>query len=246
MAMLRDYSVKKSLFQREDGSFYAFSEEQFRNHLGAAEEVVAAFNKLSRELVKFEDMEEKVKNKDYFFGILENGGDFIRNDYRKTLEKELKDISFFKGKRASLIQDAIDSIPGEIFETIVKYKKEAARAGTGLAKPVFLKDLVFSLADDRSCLMVGLCEEYKEDLKAALTENVPESKVKDCEAFIQALEILRRLHEKGVSLTGVTGIDGLYWPGLVENFLREEREGGFSYPLDIESVVLKMTYKRNK
>lgn len=236
--------ARKSLYQREDGSFYLFSEDQFNDHLSRALAVVAAYNELSRALSRFEDLESKITKEEYFLGILFEGGEVIRNEYRKTLERELKGISFFKTKRAALIEESVQEIPAEIFQAIEKSRAEARRESSGLSKQITREDLVLTLSDDSSCFWVSLSEQYKEDLKASLVENVPEDKIKKSQSFLEAMKILRQLDEEGAYLLGHTMPGGGYVSGIMEGFMHRNAEGKFAIDLTLDNVVTRLGYKR--
>ena len=236
---------RKELFQREDGSHYLFSEEKFSDHLTRAMSAIAAYNSLSKALVRFEDIEDKAKKKDYLLGIITEGGDHIRNEYRKTLEKELKGISFFRAKRAALIEESIDAIPSEIFETIEKYLSEARRESAGIARPVTAEDLVLKLADDKSCLWVGLSKKYEDELRAALVQDVPEEKIKISEKLIEAVKILQDIAKEGAHLGGVATPSGVINPGIVETLIVPDNQGNFK-PLSLGDIVTRLYIKPNK
>lgn len=240
-----DLTVKKELFRRDNGSYYLFSEDQFNNHLNRAFGVIAAYNGLSKALSQFEDIADKAKKKDYLLGIINEGGDHIRNEYRKTLEKELKGISFFRAKRAALIEESIDAIPSEIFETIDKYLTEARRESAGIAKPVAAEDLTFTLADDKSCLWVGLAKKYEEDLKSSLMQEVPDDKIKASEKLIDGLNILRELVSEGAVLTGTYTPTGQYIPGIVEDYIGLNMQGELK-PLSVGEIVTRLYIKPKK
>lgn len=238
---IRDINVKRDLYKREDGSYYLFSEDQFNDHLYRAMEVVGAYNRLSKALVKFEDLEEKAKKKSYLLGIITEGEEYVRNEYRNTLEKELKGISFFRAKRASLIEESIDAIPSEIFDIIRKFRTEASQAGEGLGKRITAEDLTLTLADDKSCLWVGLSKKYEEDLKASLVKDVPDSEICASEKLLEAVKILRELRSEGAVLTGSYSPSGTYFPGIVEGLIVSDKE-----VLSIEDVVGKVFFKPKK
>lgn len=240
-----DFYFKKQLYKREDGSHYLFSEEKFSDHLNRAFSAVAAYNSLSKALVKFEDIEDKAKKKDYLLGIINEGGDHIRNEYRKTLEKELKGISFFRAKRAALIEESIDAIPSEIFETIDKYLTEARRESAGIAKPVAAEDLTFTLADDKSCLWVGLSKKYEEGLRAALVQDVPEERIKICEKFIEAVSMLQDVAREGAHLGGNVNPSGVITAGIVEGFVVPKLDGEYK-PLELGDIVTRLYIKPRK
>lgn len=240
-----DFYFKKQLYKREDGSHYLFSEEKFSDHLNRAFGAVAAYNSLSKALVKFEDIEDKAKKKDYLLGIINEGGDHIRNEYRKTLEKELKGISFFRAKRAALIEESIDAIPSEIFETIDKYLTEARRESAGIAKPVAAEDLTFTLADDKSCLWVGLSKKYEEELRAALVQDVPEDRIKICEKFIEAVSMLQDVAREGAHLGGNVNPSGVITAGIVEGFVVPKLDGEYK-PLELGDIVTRLYIKPRK
>lgn len=240
-----DFYFKKQLYKREDGSHYLFSEEKFSDHLNRAFGAVAAYNSLSKALVKFEDIEDKAKKKDYLLGIINEGGDHIRNEYRKTLEKELKGISFFRAKRAALIEESIDAIPSEIFETIDKYLTEARRESAGIAKPVAAEDLTFTLADDKSCLWVGLSKKYEEDLRAALVQDVPEDRIKICEKFIEAVSMLQDVAREGAHLGGNVNPSGVITAGIVEGFVVPNLDGEYK-SLELGDIVTRLYIKPRK
>lgn len=242
----RDLFFKKQLYKREDGSYFLFSEEQFNDHLARAMEAVAVYDSLSKALVRFEDIEDKVKKKDYLLGIINEGGSYIRNEYRKALEKELKGISFFRAKRAALIEESVDAIPSEIFETIDKYLTEARRDGAGIAKPITAGDLTFTLADDKSCLRVELSKTYEEALRAALVENVPEERIKICEKFIEAVSMLQDIAREGAHLGGnINPTSGVISPGIVESFVVPYKEGEFVTP-QLGDIVSRLYIKPRK
>lgn len=240
-----DLTAKKELFQRENGSYYLFSEDQFKEHLNRAYGVIAAYNSLSKALCQLEDIADKAKKKDYLLGIIFEGGEHIRKEYRKTLEKELKGISFFKAKRAALIADSVAAIPDEIFETVDKWLSEARREGEGLAKPISLEDLTFKLSDDKSCLWVGLDKEYEESLRSSLTQEVPDERIKASAELIKGLNILRGLVSEGAVLTGSYMPSGHYVPGLVENFIGADMDGNLK-PLSLGDIVTKLYIKPKK
>lgn len=240
-----DLTVKKELFRRENGSYYLFSEDQFKNHLNRAYGAIAAYNSLSKALCQFEDIEDKARKKDYLLGIITDGGDHIRNEYRKTLEKELKGISFFRAKRASLIEESINEIPSEIFETIEKYLDEARRESTGIARPVTAEDLTFTLADDKSCLWVGLSKKYEEDLRAALVQDVPEDRIKICEKFVEAVSMLQDVAREGAHLGGNVNPSGIITPGIVESFVVPNLNGEYK-PLELGNIVTTLYIKPRK
>lgn len=241
----RDLFFKQQLYKREDGSHYLFSEEKFSDHLTRAMSAIAAYNSLSRALSQFEDIEDKAKKKDYLLGIITEGGDHIRNEYRKTLEKELKGISFFRAKRAALIEESIDAIPTEIFETIEKYLSEARRESAGIARPVTAEDLTFTLADDKSCLWVGLSKKYEEGLRAALVQDVPEERIKICEKFIEAVSMLQDIAREGAHLGGNVNPSGVITSGIVEGFVVPNAEGEFK-PLELGDIVTRIYIKPRK
>lgn len=241
----RDLFFKQQLYKREDGSHYLFSEEMFSDHLARAMNAIAAYNSLSKSLVRFEDIEDKAKKKDYLLGIITEGGDHIRNEYRKTLEKELKGISFFKAKRAALIEESIDAIPSEIFETIGKYLVEARRESAGIARPVTAEDLTFTLADDKSCLWVGLSKKYEEELRAALVQDVPEENIKICEKLIEAVKMLQDIAKEGAHLGGVATQSGVINPGIVETLIVPDNQGNFK-PLSLGDIVTSLYIKPKK
>lgn len=240
-----DLTVKKELFRRDNGSYYLFSEDQFKNHLNRAYGVIAAYNSLSKALCQFEDIADKAKKKDYLLGIIFEGGDHVRNEYRKTLEKELKGISFFRAKRASLIEESVDAIPYEIFETINKWRDEARRDNASLGKPIGPEDLTFTLADDKSCLWVGLAKKYEEDLRSSLMQEVPDDKIKASEKLIDGLNILRELASEGAVLTGTYTPTGQYIPGIVESYLGINMQGELT-PLSLGDIVTKLYIKPKK
>lgn len=241
----RDLHFAKQLYKREDGSHFLFSEEQFNDHLLRAMSAVAAYNSLSKALVKFEDIEDKAKKKDYLLGIINKGGDHIRNEYRKTLEKELKGISFFRAKRAALIEESIDAIPSEIFETIEKYLAEARRESAGIARLVTAEDLTFTLADDKSCLWVGLSKEYEDALRAALVQDVPEERIKVCEKFMEAVSMLQDVAREGAHLGGNVNPSGVVTPGIVEGFIVPNQNGELK-PLELGDIVTRLYIKPRK
>ena len=239
---LRDLQVKRDLFQREDGSYYLFSEDQFNDHLYRAMGVIAAYNNLTKALAKFEDIAEKAKKKEYLLGIMNEGGDYIRNEYRKTLEKELKGISFFSARRAALIEESVEAIPGAIFESIDKYLDEARRAGRDLKQPVRAKDLTFTLSDDKSCLWVGLAKEYEEDLRASLVENVSEKRIQICERLVAAISELQKLAQEGAYLGGHGNPNGTVSPGIVETLVTLDQEGKCK-PVSLGDIVSRLYIK---
>lgn len=240
-----DLAVKKELFRRDNGSYYLFSEDQFNNHLNRAYGVIAAYNSLSSALSQFEDIADKAKKKDYLLGIIFEGGEYVKNEYRKTLEKELKGISFFRAKRAALIEESVDAIPDEIFETINKWRNIASRDNDSLGKPIRPEDLTFTLADDKSCLWVGLDKKYEEDLKSSLMQEVPDDKIKASQKLIEGLNILRELASEGAVLTSQVTRDGQLLPGIVECFIRQDLQGKFS-PLNLGEVVTRLHIKPKK
>lgn len=240
-----DFYFKKQLYKREDGSYYLFSEDQFKDHLNRALCAIAAYNSLSKALVRFEDIEDKAKKKDYLLGIINEGGDHIRNEYRKTLEKELKGISFFRAKRAALIEESIDAIPSEIFETIEKYLSEARRESVGIARLVTAEDLTFTLADDKSCLWVGLSQNYEEALRAALVQDVPIERIKTCEKFIEAVSMLQDVARDGAHLGATVNPSGVITSGIVEGFVVPNLEGKFK-PLELGDIVTRLYIKPRK
>lgn len=236
---------KQELLQREDGSHYLFSDDLYSDQLNKAMNAIAAYNSLAKALVKFEDIKDKAKKKDYLLGIIEEGGDHIRNEYRKTLERELKGISFFKAKRAELIEESVDAIPREIFETIERYLTEARRASAGIAKPVTAEDLIMTLADDKSCLWVGLSKKYEEELRAALVQEVPEEKIKICEKFIEAVSMLQDIAREGAHLGGTITPSGVINPGIVETSIVPDNQGNFK-PLSLGDIVTRLYIKPKK
>lgn len=240
-----DLTVKKELFRREDGSYYLFSQEQYENHLNRAYGVIAAYNSLSRALSQFEDIADKAKKKGYLLGIISEGGEYVKNEYKKTLEKELKGISFFRAKRAALIEESVDAIPDEIFETINKWRYEASRDNDSIGKPIRPEDMTFTLADDKSCLWVGLAKKYEEDLKSSLMQEVPDEKIKASEKLIDGLNILRELASEGAVLTSQVTRDGQLYPGIVDLFIRQDLQGNFS-PLSLGEIVTKLYIKPKK
>lgn len=241
----RDLFFKQQLYKRENGSYYLFSEEKFSDHLTRAMSAIAAYNSLSKALVRFEDIEDKAKKKDYLLGIITEGGDHVRNEYRKTLEKELKGISFFRAKRAALIEESIDAIPLEIFETIEKYLSEARRESAGIARPVTAEDLTFTLADDKSCLWVGLSKKYEENLRAALVQDVPEDRIKICEKFVEAVSMLQDVAREGAHLGGNVNPSGIITPGIVESFVVPNLNGEFR-SLELGDIVTSLYIKPRK
>lgn len=240
-----DLTFKKELFRKEDGSYYLFSQEQYENHLNRAYGVISSYNGLSKALSQFEDIADKAKKKDYLLGIISEGGEYVKNEYKKTLEKELKGISFFRAKRAALIEESVDAIPDEIFETINKWRYEASRDNDSLGKPIRPEDLTFTLADDKSCLWVGLDKKYEEDLKSSLMQEVPDDKIKASEKLIDGLNILRELASEGAVLTSQVARDGQLYPGIVELFIRQDLQGKFS-PLSLGEVVTRLYIKPKK
>lgn len=241
----RDLFFKQQLYKREDGSHYLFSEEKFSDHLTRAMGAIAAYNSLSKALVRFEDIKDKARKKDYLLGIITEGGDHIRNEYRNTLEKELKGISFFRAKRAALIEESINEIPSEIFETIEKYLSEAGRESAGIAKPVTAEDLTFTLADDKSCLWVGLSKKYEEDLRAALVQDVPEDRIKICEKFVEAVSMLQDVAKEGAHLGGNVNPSGIITPGIVESFVVPNLNGEYK-PLELGEIVTRLYIRPRK
>ena len=245
MSML-ELTAKKALTKRENGSYFLFSEEVYKEYLMKAYEVVGVYNELCKALVKFEDIEDKAKKVGYIRGIIEEGGDHIRNEYRKTLEKELKGISFFRAKRQSLIEESVDAIPSEIFQTIDKHRGEAGRAGAGLKLPVKGEYLTYQVADDKSCVWVGLSKQYEEDLKAALIQEVPSEKIAICEKFLEAIGILREIEQEGAVLHGSYMPSGAYIPGVLESFVSRNMQGEFSHELNLGEVVTRLYIKPKK
>lgn len=240
-----DLTFKKELFRREDGSYYLFSQEQYENHLNRAYGVISSYNGLSKTLSQFEDIADKAKKKDYLLGIISEGGEYVKNEYRKTLEKELKGISFFRAKRAALIEESVDAIPDEIFETINKWRHEASRDNDSLGKPIRPEDLTFTLADDKSRLWVGLVKKYEEDLRSSLMQEVPDDKIKASEKLIDGLNILRELASEGAVLTSQVTRDGQLYPGIVELFIQQDLQGKFS-PLSLGEIVTRLHIKPKK
>lgn len=237
-----DLTAKKELFRRENGSYYLFSQEQYENHLNRAYGVISSYNGLSKTLSQFEDIADKAKKKDYLLGIISEGGEYVKNEYRKTLEKELKGISFFRAKRAALIEESVDAIPDEIFETINKWRDEARRDNDSLGKPIRPEDLTFTLADDKSCLWVGLVKKYEEDLKSSLMQEVPDDKIKASEKLIDGLNILRELASEGAFLTGTYTPTGQHIPGIVESYIGLNMQGELK-PLSLGEIVTRLYIK---
>lgn len=214
-----DLLAEKKLFKREDGSYYLFTEGLFQARMEEALEAMAAYNGLAKALTKLEELEEKATDKDYFLGIVSDGCEHIRNEHRATLERELKNISFFKAKRKELIEEAVEAIPSVVFETVQLHLEKARKANENLSPRVSAEYLTVTLADDGSCLWVGLSDKFEEDLRASMTEEVTDEKIEDCKVFISAVETLRSLQDKGINLTGCWGLNGCYYPGLIENML---------------------------
>mgnify|MGYP003461085299 CR=1 FL=1 len=240
-----DLTVKKELFRREDGSYYLFSQEQYEYHLNRAYDVISSYNGLSKALSQFEDIADKAKKKDYLLGIISKGGEYVKEEYRKTLEKELKGISFFRAKRAALIEESVDAIPDEIFETINKWRNIASRDNDSLGKPIRPEDLIFTLADDKSCLWVGLVKKYEEDLKSSLMEEVSDEKIKASEKLIDGLNILRELASEGAVLTGIYAPSGQFVPGIVESYIGLNMQGELK-PLSLGEIVTRLYIKPKK
>lgn len=245
MSMI-ELTARKALTRREDGSYFLFSEEVYNDYLLKAYDVIGAYNALCKALVKFEDISDKAKKVDYVRGIIEEGGDHIRNEYRKTLEKELKGISFFRAKRQSLIEESVEAIPSEIFEAINKHRGEAIKAGSGVKLPVCGKYLTYQVADDKSCVWVGLSEQYKEDLKAELIQDVPSEKITLCEKFLSAMELLREVEQAGAILYGSYMPSGAYVPGVMESFISRNMQGEYTKELTLDEVVTKLNIKPKK
>lgn len=240
-----DFLAKRNLYKREDGSYYLFSDDLFEAYKADAYEVIAAYNCLAKALVKLEEIDERATDKDYFLGLVVDGCEHIRNEHRQTLERELKNISFFKAKRKELIEDAVEAIPAAIFQTVQRYLDEARKANEGLVPRVTAEYLTVTLADDGSCLWIGLADRYEEDLKKSMTQEVPDERIKDCEALISALEILRGLRDKGANLTGSPMPSGAYVPGIVEALLWKDGEE-YRNPLTLEHAATHLGYYPKK
>ena len=122
---------------------------------------------------------------------------------------------------------------------------EARRESAGIAKPVAAEDLTFTLADDKSCLWVGLSKKYEEDLRAALVQDVPEDRIKICEQFIEAVSMLQDIAREGAHLGGNVNPSGVITAGIVEGFVVPNLDGEYK-SLELGDIVTRLYIKPRK
>lgn len=238
--------ISRKLYKREDGTYYLFSQDEHNEQMQAANAIVARLNIFALALSNYDDTQERAKDRLYFMGVLTQGESFIKQERRRELLETMKSIPFGKDTREQLMSSTLDEIPSEIYAKRDDCYFELERYNATLKHKIQYDELKAELKEDNRCLFFALPDTFEEEMKQALCVEVPAEKIADCELFLQALEMLRKLKDKGAYLEGYfmpnSFGDPIHYPGIVENFLRCNATG-YALTLDLGNVASYLNFK---
>lgn len=240
-----------NLHKREDGSYYLFSEIRFQEQQELIADILASYNLLAMRLTSFEHTAERAKNPDYLLGVIREGGDFIRQSLRQELEDSLKAIPVGKLTKSQWIESTLSELPNELFETVSKYRNDVSCANGKLIKRITTDDLVITVREDETRLIITIRDDFDNEVKGMLTEEVSEERMADIATFREAVKMLWSLADKGyflgrhVSYASSSPVEG---PSIVDSLTKDsictnkkDRDAHIS-----DEALLKSLHKRAK
>lgn len=228
--------------KKENGFVFLVNDDEIRQLKEAIIEVDKNLRTLSEKVGEAHFQ----TNKTYLFGVVREGKEFILNDEEKKVRKWTKDSPLAESSIRRLANDARQSVPEELIETIEGITYNISRLLEGYPVSNWVDYLDYNDKDSVVCLS----PKYYEDNEKLICRKISDAELVDVEDFLEMLPRLQDLSDKGYQILDSTGIayNGMPFPisGLVTSFTKRVNDLSEREDIDKDELTLAMVTRRGK